>query len=387
MTRRIAVVTTSRADFGIYRPLLNRLSDDERADLKLIVGGMHLRPEFGHTVDEIVAEGFPISARVDHLVSGPGVTAIAESMARGTAMYAKAMEETAAEVIVLLGDRFEMHAAAVAGAVSGRAMAHIHGGELTLGAVDDSFRHSITKLNHLHLVAAEDFARRVIQMGEEPWRVTVTGALGLDNLAALEPRGPDELESRIGMSLRPAPLLVTYHPETRDPTPPADQIAEMLGALDDTALPMVITAPNADDGGDEIHRHISEFCKGRNHARFIENLGTRAYFALMGSAMAMVGNTSSGIIEAPSFKLPVVNIGNRQEGRPQARNVITVERKREKIADAIGKAVAEDFRATLTDMTNPYAGPRPAAEIIGNILIDTKIDEKLVKKGFHDIVF
>jgi UDP-hydrolysing UDP-N-acetyl-D-glucosamine 2-epimerase len=385
MKRKIAVVTTSRADFGIYRPLLRRLMDDDRAELHLIVGGMHLRPEFGMTVREIETEDFPIAARVDHLVDGSGPVAIAESMGRGTTGYAAAIAETGAELVVVLGDRFEMHAAAVAALPLKVGIAHLHGGELTLGALDDSFRHSITKLSHLHFVATDEFAKRVIQMGEEPWRVTVAGALGLDNLDNLEPIYRAELEARVGMPLHPAPLLVTYHPETRDPTPAAEQIAEVLGALADTALPLVITAPNADEGGDEIRRRILAFAESRANVRFVENLGTRAYFGLMASAAAMAGNTSSGIVEAASFKLPVVDIGKRQEGRPRAANVITIERKRENISGAIEKAVSAGFRAGLAELRNPYAGSRPAGEIIADTLISADIDERLIKKGFHDL--
>lgn len=384
MKRTIAVITTSRADFGIYRPLLRRLMDDDRADLQVIAGGMHLRPEFGMTVGEIEAEGFPIAARVDHLDGQGGATALAEAMARGTTGYATAIEQTGAGLVVVLGDRFEMHSATVAAVSLGRPVAHIHGGELTLGAIDDSFRHSITKLSHLHFAAAEAFAGRIVQMGEEPWRVTVSGALGLDNLETVESLDGTELETLVGMSLQPPPLLVTYHPETRDPTPPAEQIEEVLAALKDTAQPLIFTAPNADEGGDEIRRHLSDFCLGRADACLIENLGTRGYFGLMAAAAAMVGNSSSGIIEAASFKLPVVNIGDRQEGRPRAANIVDVERRRETIRAAIEEAVSDGFRATLANLENPYAGSRLASEIIGDVLLETEIDARLLKKGFHD---
>lgn len=385
MTRRIAVVTTTRADFGIYRPLLKRLADESRLALQLIAGGMHLRPEFGMTIDEIVEAGFAVAARVDLLTGDDTPAGIAEAMSRATRGFADAYAALSPDIVVILGDRFEMHAAAVAAQPLRIPLAHLHGGELTLGAIDDSFRHSMTKLSHLHFVATETFRRRVLQMGEEPWRVVVSGALGLDNLIDTPTLDAAALEDRIGLPLTPPPLLVTFHPETRDAAPAGEQAAPMLRALHEAALPVVFTAPNADTGGREIRRLIEDYVSAHPAARLVENLGTPAYFALMGKAAAMVGNSSSGIIEAASFALPVVDIGDRQQGRPRAANVIDVTRTAEAILAAIRRATSRAFRDGLAGLRNPYAAERPAAEIIHHTLAEVGLGDALLKKGFVDL--
>ncbi len=385
MTRRIAVVTTTRADFGIYRPLLKRLAGDAGITLHLIAGGMHLRPEFGMTIEEILEAGFAVAARVDLLSGDDSPIGIAEAMARGTRGFAEAYMALAPDIVVILGDRFEMHAAAVAAQPLRLPLAHLHGGELTLGALDDSFRHSMTKLAHLHFVATEAFRRRVLQMGEEPWRVIVCGALGLDNLTDTPALAAAELEARIGLPLAPAPLLVTFHPETRDPAPAPKQVGTLLEALGTAGLPVVFTAPNADAGGGEIRRLIEEYVAAHPAARLVDSLGTPGYFALMGKAAAMVGNSSSGIIEAASFGLPVVNIGDRQQGRPRAANVIDVPRQADAILAGIRRATSGTFRATLAGLGNPYAAEHPAGEIIHRALTSVPLGDVLVKKGFVDL--
>jgi len=385
MTRRIAVVTTTRADFGIYRPLLKRLAGDAGITLQLIAGGMHLRPEFGMTIREIEEAGFAVAARVDCLAGDDSPIGIAEAMARATRGFAEAYAALAPDIAVILGDRFEMHAAAVAAQPLRLPLAHLHGGELTLGAQDDSWRHSMTKLAHLHFVATEAFRRRVLQMGEEPWRVVVCGALGLDNLTDTPPLPPAELEARIGLPLTPAPLLVTFHPETRDAAPAAEQAEALLKALGDAGLPVVFTAPNADAGGRDIRRLIETYVAAHAAARLVDNLGTPGNFALMGKAAAMVGNSSSGIIEAASFGLPVVNIGDRQQGRPRAANVIDVPRQADAILAGIRRATSGTFRATLAGLGNPYAAEHPAGEIIHRALTSVPLGDVLVKKGFVDL--
>ena len=382
--RRITVVSTSRADYGLYRPLLRRLADDASVDLGLVVGGTHLAQEFGMTVGEIEADGFAIAERVELLSGEDTPRAVAEAMGRGTAGFAGAIARLAPDIVVVLGDRFEMHAAAVAAQPFRVPVAHIHGGELTLGAMDDAFRHSITKLSHLHFVAAEAFARRLRQMGEEDWRITVSGALGLDNLALIEPLAGADLEALIGLPPEAPPLIVTHHPETLGAEPVDAQAAALLGAVEDADLPVVITAPNADPGGARIKELVAAFVADHPRARYVENLGTRAYFGLMARAAAMVGNSSSGIIEAASFTLPVVNVGRRQEGRPRPANVIDVAGSRKAILAGIRRAVSDEFRAGLAGLRNPYAGDRPAAGTIHQRLVSVPLDADLLVKRFAD---
>ena len=384
VTRRIAVVTTSRADYGIYRPVLRRLNDDPSIELVLFVGGMHLLPAFGMTVRAIEADGFPIAARIDCLEDEDSPAAVARAMARATHGFAEACRTIAPDMLVVLGDRFEMHAAAVAAQPFRIPLAHIHGGELTLGAMDDALRHSITKLSHLHFTATEPYARRVMQLGEEDWRVTVSGAPGLDNLEEIEIVSKSELSALLNLSLDPAPLMVTYHPEALADLTAEAQGAAIFAALEETARPCVFTAPNADAGGRILRDMIEDFVTRHPDARFVENLGTEAYFGLMAAAAAMVGNSSSGMIEAASFALPVVNIGNRQEGRMRPANVIDTPTETRAVIDAIRHAICMDFRDSLAGLRNPYRGDGPASAIIHRRLASEPLGRALTAKRFVD---
>lgn len=383
--RSIGVVTTSRADYGIYRPLLRAIQADPDLELDLIVSGMHLAPQYGLTVREIEAEGVPIAARVPTLLAEDTPLGVARSLGRGVAELAQALEGLRPDILVVLGDRYEMFAAALAALPLKLPVAHIHGGELTQGAMDDALRHAMTKLSHLHFVATEEYGRRVRQMGEEPWRVTVCGALSLENLENLTLLGRGELEDRLGLALEPAPLLVTFHPVTLEEESPLAQAEELLSALEDQERPLVFSLPNADAGGQELARRLRAFVEGYARAVIKDNLGTQAYFSLMALAAAMVGDSSSGIIEAPSFRLPVVNIGSRQDGRTRAANVMDVPCRRQVIREAVGRACSPGFRAALEDMANPYHRPHPAG-IITRILKEARPRAELVVKHFHDLV-
>lgn len=382
--RTIGVVTSSRADYGIYRPLLQALAADPELDLALYVTGMHLVPEHGLTLTAIEADGFPIAERIEGLLADDSACGIAESMGLTTLGFARAFARSRPDLLLVLGDRFEMHAAALAALPFNLTMAHIHGGELTAGAIDDALRHSLTKLSHLHFVATEAYAARVRQLGEEPWRVTVSGAPGLDALAGFVPLADRELERRIGLPLDPAPLLVTFHPVTLSPGQVEEQVGELLAALDQSGLPVVFTAPNADAGGRRIAAMLTEHVATRANTRLVTSLGSAGYFSLMARAAAMVGNSSSGLIEAPSFALPVVNIGDRQEGRVRGANVLDVGHGREEIAVAIARAIAPAFRQGLVGRPNPYGDGRAAGRIL-EVLKTISLDGRLLKKRFCDL--
>lgn len=382
--RSVLVVTVGRSDYGIYVPLLRKLEDESQIELQLAVSGMHLAPEFGSTVTRIEQDGFPIAERVEMLLSSDAPSGAAASMGVGVIGFASAYARQRPDLLVVLGDRLEMHAAALAALPFGIPVAHIHGGELSLGAIDDALRHSITKLCHLHFVSTEEHARRVIQLGEEPWRVTVTGALGLDNLSSTPLLGTAELEARIGLPLEPAPLLVTFHPATLESGGSQRQIEGLLAALEDAGLPVIFTQPNADPGGRLLLERIRSFVDSHASARLVENLGTQAYFSMMARAAAMVGNSSSGIIEAASLRCPVVNVGSRQEGRLRPRNVIDAGYGRRELLEAIRTATAPAFRASLSDLVNPY-GSGGAAKTMARVLEQTELGPKLVRKRFYDI--
>ena len=317
------------------------------------------------------------------LLSSDTPEGIAKSMGLGTIGFAQAYARSRPDILLVLGDRFEMHAAAVAALPFKIPLAHIHGGEITEGAIDDALRHSMTKLSHLHFVATHDYRQRVIQMGEEPWRVIVSGAPSLDNLHTVTGLDQGQLEERLGLALDPAPLLVTYHPVTLEYEDAQWQAQELLAALEECGLPVVFTMPNADTGGRAIRDMLGEYVATRPNARLFKNLGTPAYFSLMGCAAAMVGNSSSGIIEAPSFGLPMVNIGSRQAGRTRAANLIDVGYARADIVRGIRHALDPEFRAGLRGMANPY-GDGHAAEVIVESLKEVSIDQRLIVKHFVD---
>lgn len=384
--RTIGIVTVARSDYGIYLPVLRQIQADADLRLFLIVGGMHLSPEFGRTVNQIEADGFEIGARVDMLLSDDTPAGIAKSVGTGVIGFARTYAQKRPDILLVLGDRFEMYAAALAALPFKIPVAHIHGGEVTYGAIDDALRHSMTKLSHLHFVATEDYARRVRQLGEDPARVFVSGAVSLDNLRVMDLLGMTELETRFGLQLDPqnAPLLVTFHPVTLEFEQTEWQTSELLAALELAGLPVVFTLPNADTNCRTVIRMIKEFVRSHAKAQLVDNLGTQAYFSLMARAAALVGNSSSGIIEAPSFKVPVVNVGTRQGGRLRAANVIDVGYTRAEILAGIQRAVTPQFSASLRQLVNPYDKGQ-AAEIIVGKLKSVPLDDRLLLKRFRDL--
>lgn len=382
--RTIGVVTVARSDYGIYLPILRQIQADTDLRLHLIVAGMHLSPEFGLTVRDIEADGFTVDERIEMLLSSDSAEGVAKSIGLGIIGFAQAYSRTLPDILLILGDRFEMLAAAAAALPFTIPLAHLHGGETTEGAIDESIRHAITKMAHLHFVATAAYGQRVMQMGEEAWRVTVSGAPSLDNLRLLNLLTPPEVEKLIGMSLQPPPLLVTYHPVTLEQGNTQWHITELLSALEEVNLPLVFTYPNADVEGRMIIRAFDHFTQTHPNAVAVANLGTQAYFSLMKYAVAIVGNSSSGIIEAASLGAPVVNIGNRQRGRMHGKNVVNVGYERQTIIRGIQEAMTPTFRVGLIGLENPY-GDGHAAESIIQVLRTVSLDERLLQKRFQSI--
>jgi UDP-hydrolysing UDP-N-acetyl-D-glucosamine 2-epimerase len=381
--RSIGIVTVARSDYGIYRPVLRALEARGDARVILFAGGMHLELRFGDTAADIEGDGFEIDERVAFLGPDDSGLGVASSIGRGVAEFAAAFARRTPDLLVVLGDRFEMLAAAVAALPLRIPVAHIHGGELTEGAIDDAIRHAITKFSHLHFVSAEPHARRVRQLGEEPWRVVVSGAPALDALREFTPLPDGELRRRHGLAERPG-LLVTFHPETLQPGATTDHAAEVLAAVESSDLRSVVTYPNADAGHARFIELVEEASARNERISLVRNLGAESYYTLMARADAMVGNSSSGLIEAPSLRLPVVNVGERQRGRLRAANVIDVPPDRESIAEGIARATSPAFRAGLADLENPY-GDGHAAERIVERLLEVPLDDSLLVKRFHDL--
>lgn len=383
--RTIGVVTTARSDYGIYLPILHALELEASLQLRIIAGGMHLAPEYGSTVEAIEHDGFTIADRVEMLLSSDTPLGTAKSIGLGVLGFSESYARSRPDILLVLGDRFEMHAAALAALPFGIPLAHVHGGEVTEGAIDDALRHGITKMAHLHFASTRAYADRLIRMGEEPWRVTVSGAPSLDNLRSVTLLNASQLEQRFGVPFDPAPLLVTFHPVTRELDRTAAKIDALLEALRTNDLPIVFTLPNADPGGRLIAERIRAFAATRENAHILDNLGTQVYFSIMRVARAMVGNSSSGIIEAASFELPVVNVGRRQQGRIHGGNVVDAQEDEDPAAieSAIAQAVSPAFRISIAGLQNPYGSGNAAGAIVGR-LRDVPIDSSLLSKRFYD---
>ena len=384
--RRIAVVSVARSDYGIYRPLLRRIAASETLELMLVAGGMHLASEFGNTVREIEVDGFTVAARVPMTPARDDPESIARAMGLGADRFARVYRDLAPDLIVVLGDRYEMHAAAVAAVPFLIPIAHIAGGALSAGAIDDGFRHSMTKLAQVHFVETEVYRQRVVQMGEEPWRVHLTGALNLDNLQDFTPLPTAELNRRFGLALDPAdpPFLVTFHPVTREYEETDRYMSDLLAALGQSGRPVVFTHPNADTGGRAIIEMIEAFVRETPRAASVPHLGTFGYFSLMSHSAAMVGNSSSGIVEAASFRLAVVNIGARQAGRLVPANVIHCAPERDGIARALTRATSAEFRAGLQGLVNPYGDGRAAPRMVDMLESLDLDDPRLIQKQFYE---
>lgn len=382
--RTIGLVTTARSDWGIYRPIAAALRARPDVELHIIAAGMHLRPEFGRTVDEIAADGFSVDHRVDFLQPGDTPDAVAASMGEGVGCFAALFAACRPDLLLVLGDRFDMFPAAVAAVPYLIPVAHLHGGESTRSAFDDALRHALTKLAHVHLVAHEDYARRIRQMGEQAQRVHVVGAPGLDDLRTLAPLSDEALAEQFGFDPAGANLLVVYHPETLAPQETEARVQALLAALAGCDARCVIVRPNADTRHATINAALDAFAAERGNVRVVTTLSRRAFLSLLRRASALVGNSSAGIIEAPSFRTPVVNIGARQAGRIRAANVIDVDDAVDAIAEGIARALTPDFRRSLADLENPY-GDGQSGSRVARILADVPLGPELLIKPFVDL--
>jgi len=384
MSRKICVVTGTRAEYGLLRWVIQGIQDDPDLTLQLVVTGMHLSPEFGLTYREIVKDGFCIDRKVEMLTSSDTPVGIAKSMGLGTIGFADALNELAPDLLVVLGDRFEIFSAVVAAMVARIPVAHLHGGESTEGLIDESIRHAITKMAHVHFVAAEEYRQRVIQLGEQPDRVHLVGGLGIDNIKKLKLLDRSGLERELGFCLGERNLLITFHPVTLEFATAGQQMDELLsalGELHDTKL--IFTLPNADTDGRDLIKKITAFTGAHENAHAFTSLGQLRYLSAMAQVDGVVGNSSSGLIETPTFKKGTVNIGDRQRGRLQASSVINCAPTRADILAAIQKLYDADFKSRLKDVVSPYGEGGASERIVA--LVKTVQLENLLKKRFFDV--
>lgn len=369
MKRKIAVFTGTRAEYGLLYWLMKDIQASAMLDLQVIVSAMHLSPEFGETWKQIEQDGFNIDAKIEMLLSSDTPVGVVKSMGLGTIGFADALDRLRPDVLVVLGDRFEALAVVQAALIMRIPVAHLHGGEITEGAYDDAIRHAISKMASLHFVAAEPYRQRVIQMGEAPATVFNVGAIGLDHLRRSPRIELDELSTSLGFELREPYLLVTYHPVTLLEENPAESFRMLLAALDRfPRYQIILTYPNADNGGRVIIPVLEEYAQRQPHRVLaIPSLGFRRYLSALSKAAAVVGNSSSGIIEAPAFGIPTVNIGARQLGRLTADSVLHCPPTADAIEQALTKALSEDFAEFCENVVNPY-GQGNAAKEIGKVL-------------------
>ncbi|QED28698.1 UDP-N-acetylglucosamine 2-epimerase (hydrolyzing) [Microvenator marinus] len=379
----ILAVTVGRSDFGIYTPVFNAIQKSTRLELKVAISGMHMAPEYGYTAQEVLDSGLNVVALEDVLVSGQDSASVSKSIGHTTLAFASIFAREMPDLIMVLGDRFEMFGAATAAVPFQIPLVHLHGGEVTEGAMDEAFRHAITKMSHLHFTSTEGHSKRVVQLGEEPWRVHTVGAPALDHLRDFVPMTDEEFAKRFGFELPAEFLLCTFHPVTTELGTELEQVQNLLDALFEAGMPCVFTIANADMGGSAINKLLRAEAERNRGLTLTTNLGSKGYFTAMKRCSAMVGNTSSGIIEAASLGVPVLNVGNRQKGRARGANVFDVPTEFESIVDGVRTVLSDEFRGKAQEAPNPYGNGQASKRIV-EILED--IDPKsLVPKKFQDL--
>lgn len=384
--RKICVVTGSRAEYGLLEPLMREIKSDAELELQVVVTGAHLFALHGMTVQKIESDGFKVSARVDCALGDDSSVGIVKSMAHALTGFADELSKLQPDLLVVLGDRYEILSAAEAALILRIPIAHIHGGEITEGAYDDAIRHALTKMSHLHFVAAEAYRNRVLQLGEDPNKVFNFGAPGLDHIFQLKMRSQSELEKDTGITFKKTNFLITYHPVTLqnlDSVPAVDSLLAALDLFPEAGL--IFTGTNADTGAQAMQRRITEYvAKNSDRAVFRPSLGQLNYLSAVSLVDAIIGNSSSGIIEVPALKKPTVNIGDRQKGRLRAASVIDCAEDAEAIRQAITRAMSPQFRTHLSKAQSPYGGDGTTSKKIKQILKTTDLSG-IIQKKFYDL--
>lgn len=384
--KKVCVVTGTRAEYGILKPLLKKLKSDEKIQLQLVATGMHLSPEFGFTYKLIEEDEYKIDEKVEILLSSDTNVGIAKSMGLALINFSEVFNRLKPDLVVILGDRYEMFAIASTALIENIPIAHIHGGELTEGAIDDAMRHSITKMSYLHFTSTEEYRKRVIQLGEDPSRVFNVGAMGIEGINNTMIMDEREVKKELNIDLEKKYVLVTYHPETLSENNIKKEVNNLFEALSNfDELSVVLTKANSDAGGRIINRMIDEYSeKNKNRVVAYTSLGQFRYYNAMKYCAMVIGNSSSGIIEAPTFKIPTINIGDRQKGRIQAESVINCLADKESIIKSINKGLSEEFNNKIRDIENPY-GEGDSSQKIMDVIKKYLFSDKKENKKFYDI--
>ena len=384
--KKICIVTGTRAEYGLLKPVIEKVNKSDTMELQLVVTGMHLSGEYGMTYREIEEDGYPIAAKIEMLLASDTAVGVTKSMGVALIGFADYFEAHRPDIVVLLGDRYEILTAACAAMMARLPIAHIHGGETTEGAVDEAIRHSITKMSHLHFTATEEYRNRVIQLGEQPQTVYHVGALGVESALSLSLMSKEELEESLGFSFRFPTVMLTYHPVTLEDMTSEQQFKNVLEVIDNhKELHVIFTGANADPDGRVINRMIGDYVKNNaDRCAAFASLGQLRYLSALQFCDLVMGNSSSGIIEAPSFGIPTIDIGDRQRGRVSADAVIHCGYETADIEGALERALSEAFRAGIREQKNPYEGENTSGKILDRIgkALDEGID---IKKTFYDI--
>lgn len=390
MKNKVCVVTGTRAEFGLLLPLLRRLHAEKTVELQLVVTGSHLLAEFGNTQNEIEQSGIPVFARIPIQLSGDSKTDMAISTGEAISAFADYFSLYRPDLLILLGDRFEIFSAATAAALQGIAIAHIHGGETTEGAVDEFLRHAITKMSYLHFTACDEYRRRVIQLGEAPERVFNVGALGVENIIHFPTMDLGKLSEELAFDLQYTPyVIVTLHPVTQEgKQDEGRQIYSLIEAMDKFPhLNYLITKANADAGGRRINEIWEKELPSHNNWTLVASLGVCRYLSALKNAKMVLGNSSSGIIEAPALHIPAVNVGSRQSGRIMASSVISCDSSTNAIASAIEQAISEPFQELAKKTVCPFGDGNTSDKIFRIVLEYVRSEKQGIKKKFYDISY
>ncbi|MCW7497016.1 UDP-N-acetylglucosamine 2-epimerase [Leptospira levettii] len=385
LKKKICIVTGSRAEYGLLKHLARLIDESETFELQLLVTGMHLSPEFGLTYKEIESDGFQIHKKIEMLLSSDSSSSIAKSMGLGMIGFADAFSDLQPDLVILLGDRTEILSVASVCLVMKVPIAHLHGGETTEGAYDEAIRHSVTKMSSLHFVAAEEYRMRVVQLGEDPSSVFTVGGLGVDAIHHVKLISKEDLEAQLDFEFGEKNLLVTFHPVTMEENS-ANDFQNLLSALDHfPEIHIIFTLPNSDVGGRAIIKLIQTYCENRRNSIYFSSLGQQRYYSLLSIVDGVVGNSSSGLLEVPSFKKGTINIGNRQKGRLKAESVIDCEPAMVDIKRSIECLYSNEFQNILSNVKNAYGDGDAAKQIFE--IIKRILNEISVKKNFFDISF
>ena len=377
--RNITVVTGTRAEYGVLKNTMRAIDNDDFLNLQVIVTGTHLSDKHGYTINEIIEDGFSVDAKIPIILDYKGKNKNSIELGKAIEGFAVEFERLNTDILLILGDRYEILGAASAAMVMNIPIAHISGGEITEGAMDEQIRHSITKMAHLHFPGAKEYAENIRKMGEESWRIFNVGDPGIENIKLTKMLSKEELNNDLGVEVDEDTLLITYHPVTLEIDKVEEQINNLINALARINRKKIITYPNSDNGGEIIINKLNYYAKNNEDVFLYKNLGSLRYLSVMNLCGAVIGNSSSALIEAPYLKKAVVNIGNRQKGRLMAGNIITCSNSEKDIVNAINTALSSEFKENIKNIVSLYGEGNTSKEIV-RILKEIEIDEKLLKK-------